>query len=103
MTPEDRDVRRHASGAEMNGGVLYVYYSTAFPRFAAERRQLEQQNAALAVSFQKRYELWLAVHALLMHEDQENEKDEFGNEEAAREMSRQERSRLAREIWPDVL
>ena len=53
---EDRDVRRHASGTEMNGGVLYIYYSTAFPRFVAERQRLEQKNAALSASFQKRYE-----------------------------------------------
>jgi hypothetical protein len=58
---EDRDFRRHASATEMTEGVLYIYYSTAFPRFVAERRRLEQQNPALSVSFQKRYELWLAV------------------------------------------
>lgn len=27
---DDRDVKRHASGAEMTEGTLYVYYSTAF-------------------------------------------------------------------------
>jgi hypothetical protein len=91
---EDGDVRRHASGAEMNSGVLYVYYSTAFPRFATERRQLEQQNAALAVSFQKRYELWLAVHALLMHDDQENADNDI-DDEITKDLLRQERCRLA--------
>ena len=77
---EDGDVRRHASGTEMNGGVLYIYYSTVFPRLTAERRRLEQQNAALSVSFQKRYELWLAVHALLAHDDEENTKDKADEE-----------------------
>jgi hypothetical protein len=88
-----RGVRRHASGTEMNGGVLYIYYSTAFPRFAAERRRLEQQNAALSGSFQKRDELWLAVHALLAHDDEENAKDE-ADEETVKELSRQERCRI---------
>jgi hypothetical protein len=92
---EDRDVRRHASSATKNGDVLYVYYSTAFPRFAAEQRQLEQQNPALAASFKKRYELWLAVHALLMHDDQENADNDIGDEATAKELSRQERCRLA--------
>jgi hypothetical protein len=92
---EDRDVRRHASGTEMSGGVLYIYYSTMFPRFTAEKRRVEQQNAALSASYQKRYELWLAVHALLVYDDEQNAKDDIGDEEAAKELSRQERCRLA--------
>lgn len=92
---EDRDTRKHASGAEMTEGVLYVYYSTTFPRFASEKKKLEQQNPALAQSFQRRYELWLAVHALLKHEDDEAAEDVFGEDEATQEMSRQERCRLA--------
>jgi hypothetical protein len=28
---DDRDVKRHASSAQMTEGTLYVYYSTAFP------------------------------------------------------------------------
>ena len=92
---ESSDVRLHASGAEMSEGILYVYYSTAFPRFVSERRRFEQQNVALAASFQKRYELWLAVHALLVHEDERKPHDEVGDEEALRELTRQERCRLA--------
>jgi len=61
----------------------------------SEKRRLEQQNPALSASFQKRYELWLAVHALLMHDDQENAKDEIGDELTATELRRQERCRLA--------
>jgi hypothetical protein len=92
---EDDDVRRHASGAEMTEGVLYVYYSTQFPRFVAERTRLEQQNPALAASFVKRYELWLAVHALLVHDDAEKGEMPDGNEMLEKELGRQERCRLA--------
>jgi predicted GIY-YIG superfamily endonuclease len=92
---DDSDIRRHASGAEMSDGVLYVYYSTVFPRFVAERQRIEQHNPILSPSFKKRYELWLAVHALLMHDDQENSTDKISDEEAAKELSRQERCRLA--------
>jgi hypothetical protein len=91
---EDSDHRRHASGTEFTGGVLYVYYSTRFPRFVAELRQIEQSNPILAVSFRKRYELWLAVHALLVHDDEEGA-DDSGDEMTAKEQSRQERCRLA--------
>lgn len=92
---EDPDVRRHASGAEMKDGTLLIYYSTVFPRFVAERQRLEQQSPALVKSFIKRYELWLAVHALLVHDDQEN-LDEGGVDEISeKELSRQERCRLA--------
>jgi len=92
---DDQDVKRHASGAEMSDGVLYVYYSTLFPRFTAERTRLEQQTPALAGSFKKRYELWLAVHALLVHDDEEHHEDDVGDELAQKELSRQERCRLA--------
>ena len=50
---DDQDVTRHASGAEMTEGVLYVYYSTQFPRFVAERRRLEQHNPHSRGLFQK--------------------------------------------------
>lgn len=92
---DETDVKRHASGAEMSDGVLYVYYSTVYPRFAAEKKRLEQQNLVLAQSFQKRYELWLAVHALLMYQDQEMAQDVAADEDAAKDFERQERCRLA--------
>lgn len=90
---ESEDVQRHASGAEMSEGTLFVYYSTQFPRFVAERRKFEQQNPALVDSFVRRYELWLAVHALMMHEAD----GDVGatDEKAAEEHWRQERCRLA--------
>lgn len=88
----ETDVARHASGAVMNDGVLYVYYSEVFPRFATERRRLEQQNPALIKSFQKRYELWLAVHALLVYQEHDGIESD---DDAIKEVERQERCRLA--------
>jgi hypothetical protein len=92
---EDQDVARHASGAVMNAGKLYVYYSTAFPRFETEFRRFEQQNPALAQSFQARYELWLAVHSLLMYQEEETVSSKAADEATLIESKRQERCRLA--------
>jgi hypothetical protein len=91
---EDNDVRRHASGTQMSEGVFYVYYSTAFPRFVAERTVFEQKSAALAASFKRRYELWLAVHALLVYDQQQNAAAE-ADDDIALDCARQERCRLA--------
>jgi hypothetical protein len=91
----DTDVNRHASNFVMNSGKLYVYYSEAFPRFATERRRFEMQNEAMANSFRTRYEMWLAVHALLMHQEMEQSGIDGVSEEAFGEMARQERCRHA--------
>jgi hypothetical protein len=92
---EDVDVARHASGAVMNAGKLYVYYSTAFPRFQTELRRFEQQNPAVAQSFQTRYELWLAVHSLLMYQEEQTVSSPPADEATLTESKRQERCRLA--------
>jgi hypothetical protein len=90
---DDTDIERHASGAVWNSGKLYIYYSTAFPRFATEMKRLEQTSAPLAGSFEKRYKLWLAVHALLVYQhQQESAKEE---DDSVKEAERQERCRLA--------
>lgn len=93
--PDDTKVARHASNFMMNEGKLYVYYSEAFPRFATEVRRFEQQNEAMAASFRSRYEMWLAVHSLLMYQETESEDAPELPEDATEEMGRQERSRLA--------
>ncbi|MBJ7437598.1 MAG: hypothetical protein JHD35_01050 [Sphingopyxis sp.] len=90
---EDGTVKRHASAAQMNEGTLYIYYSTKFSRFAGECQRIASQNPALLASFIRRYELWLAVHALLAHEGEQDVVDM--DEEAVAEFSRQERCRLA--------
>ena len=90
---EDGSVKRHASAAQMNEGTLYIYYSTKFSRFAGECQRIANQSPALLASFIRRYELWLAVHALLAHEGEQDVVDM--DEEAVAEFSRQERCRLA--------
>ena len=93
--PDDTDVTRHASNFTMNDGKLYVYYSEAFPRFRTEVRRFEQQNEALAKSFQSRYETWLAVHSLLMYQETESEDDLGISEDIAEKVRHRERSRIA--------
>lgn len=89
----DTDVLKYASGAEMTNGKLLIYYSTHFPRFATEMKRFEQKDPALAKSFKARYQLWLAVHSLLLHQDKE--KWDGLDDETAAELERQERCRLA--------
>jgi hypothetical protein len=98
-----------ASEAEMEEGTLVIYYSTAFPKFAAQRQTFENRDATLATSFAKRYEIWLAVHSLLHYQDQqlaaaEQRISESGAEspdrlqedpDLAQERERQERCRIA--------
>lgn len=92
---DDTDTARHASGAEMSGDTLYIYYSEVFPRFASEMKRLETQDASLALSFRNRYEMWLAVHALLSHQDEQDTDSATLDEATALEMQRQERCRIA--------
>jgi hypothetical protein len=89
---DDTNVAQHASNFIMNEGKLYVYYSEVFPRFSTEFRRFEMQNKATANSFRTRYEMWLAVHSLLMH--QESQIEDIA-EEAINELNRQERCRHA--------
>lgn len=91
----DTDVARHASNFMMNDGRLYVYYSEAFPRFATEVRRFERQDETLVASFRARYEMWLVVHSLLMHQEIERENIPDLSDAVAGEMERQERARLA--------
>jgi hypothetical protein len=83
-----------ATGTQLNEGVLYIYYSTAFPRFSIEKSRLDQQSPSLSASFQVRYELWLAVHALLVHQDEQSlDPTDVGDE--AVELARMDRCRFA--------
>jgi hypothetical protein len=59
-----------ASSAVNDAGRLIVYYSTVFPRYNQLRSQLERKDPSLARSFTSRYEIWLAVHSLILEEDQ---------------------------------
>jgi hypothetical protein len=93
------DVSQVASQAQMEQGKLWVYYSTAFPRFAENHRSFERRDPALASSFTSRYEIWLAVHSLLLQQDDERGSpwgdDGELTEELAAVADRRERCRLA--------
>jgi len=65
------DINTIASQAEMEGGKLVIRYSTVFPKFAGQRGYFESRDPALAESFTRRYEIWLAVHSLLHYQDQQ--------------------------------
>jgi hypothetical protein len=65
------NVESVASSAEMENGKLTIYFSTAFPRFAAPRAGLEARDPTKAMSFVERYKIWLAVHSFFMFRDQE--------------------------------
>ena len=93
--PSDENPNRYASNAVMSSGKLHIYYSESYPRFATELRAFEKQSAAVAKSFQSRYETWIAVHALLMYQEQEENKVDGVDEQAEKEMFRQERARYA--------
>ncbi|MGH9572364.1 MAG: hypothetical protein ACRD40_02375 [Candidatus Acidiferrales bacterium] len=96
-----------ASQAEMEDGVLVIYYSTVFPKFENQRHTLENKDPVLATSFTRRYEIWLAVHSLLHYQDQQlaavdsssalaaEGDDRESSEDAAEERERQERCRVA--------
>lgn len=94
-----------ASSVEMEAGKLVVWYSTVYPKFANLHASLQRRDPALAASFTERYKIWLAVHSLLMFQDEQvagavttsagqrpfNDRDE----EAAEERDREERCRIA--------
>jgi hypothetical protein len=109
LNPDDRmwstldwpeNVGAVASAALMDGGTLVIYFSTVFPRYANQRAALERRDAALAHSFTERYKIWLAVHSLMLRQqDQENAQggaspaDDDPDQVELRE--RQERCRVA--------
>jgi hypothetical protein len=93
------DVTTIASSAEMENGTLVIYYSTAYPKYAGPLARYEQRDQARALSFTKRYEVWLATHSLLYHRDHEQAVQiaalEEGEGDVAEERERQERCRMA--------
>lgn len=57
-----------ASESDMSDGRLTIHYSTVFPAYASRLAVCERKGPAVAAEFNKRYEIWLAVHAMLLHE-----------------------------------
>jgi hypothetical protein len=95
-----------ASSAQMDHGILVVFYSTEFPKFAGPLHAFERSDVNLARSFKNRYETWLAVHSLLLYQDQQAAKGVHISPEGAlmvpmeepdveAERERQERVRIA--------
>jgi hypothetical protein len=64
------NVNTVASSAELESGTLMIYYSTVFPKYANQLAAFERRDPVLARSFSERYKIWLAVHSLLLHQDQ---------------------------------
>jgi hypothetical protein len=95
------DVNSVASAAVPENGKLIIYYSTVFPKYATQRANFERRDVATAASFTKRYEIWLAVHSLLLYQEQrdklstlpQSEQDIDPETEETRE--REERCRVA--------
>jgi hypothetical protein len=93
------EINKVASCAALDGGTLVVWYSTVFPRYAAQRDALERRDTALAESFTSRYKIWLAVHSLLIHAEEAGRSatilpDEVRDDSSA-DWEREERVRMA--------
>lgn len=89
-----------ASSAQMEEGILVIYYSTAFPKYLDRLRRYEGRSAAMAASFKKRYEVWLAAHSLIFQKDQQDADARSaipseGHEASDEHRERQERIRMA--------
>jgi hypothetical protein len=92
------DTANIASEAERDEGVLVVYYSTAFPKYVQVLKQFERRDTTIAASFTRRYEIWLAVHALILDGDksaQDSEAHPAIQEEQMETIERAERGRMA--------
>lgn len=93
------DVSTVAATTQTDNETLIVWYSTVFPPYAKQRARLEQQDTALATSFDERYKTWLAVHALLKVQDEkaaETASTRRGeDDDAAEERDRLEATRAA--------
>lgn len=81
-----------ASWATMEEGILRIYYSSVFPKFAAQFVALERRDTSLGESFRKRYEIWLIVHSLLYHQDQQAKAEESEVSESASDQEREDKT-----------
>ena len=91
-----------ASSAFTDQGILKIYYSTVYPKYADKKAAIEQRNSSLVNSFVKRYEVWLAVHSLLLNQEHGSEIPNQGAQQqqedsstSAEEYERKERCRVA--------
>lgn len=64
---------------EPQGDTLRIRYSTMFPRFVAARDTLHAKDAVSAVSFAKRYEIWLITNVLIHWQDTKDDETPIGD------------------------
>ena len=96
ISEDNTDITIHASRATLSEGTLYIYYSAAFPKFSEEAKRWAGLDLQKAGSFERRYEVWLAVHALLLQEqEEETTAEQDAGEDVAEYFRRQERCRAA--------
>jgi len=100
--PDNISFIAYMSQTEPNGK-LVIYYSTVFPKYNHQKVQLERKDPAVSASFTTRYEIWLAVHSLLIQQNQqqsessdtqEHKKIDI-DEELLENREREERCRVA--------
>jgi len=95
------DENEIASSAIQNDGMLRIYYSTAYPKFAEKLKAFERRDATLADVFTKKYEVWLVAHSLLLDHDKKNNdaggssSTSAGDPEQMEVVERKERCRIA--------
>jgi len=69
------EINEIASDAVEDEAGLKIYYSTVYPKFAEKLKIFERRDSALATSFTKKYEVWLAAHSLLLENDKKAKKN----------------------------
>ncbi len=100
------EINSVASEAVMNQGKLIIYYSKVFPQYANKREIFERKKQSIALTFTKKYELWLVVHSLLFEQDkdekqttaeqeQQEQQEQKKDEEGKEAFERKERCRVA--------
>ena len=61
------DISQVASHQIYSNQKLDIYYSSEYPDFAERFASLQRTNPGRAEHFKKKYELWTAVHSLLLY------------------------------------
>ena len=68
-----------------NEGTLQIRYSTLFPRYRDTVKELELKDAALARSFEARYQIWTITNALIHWQDEKADATPLSAEELPKE------------------
>lgn len=91
------DVNEVAYEAQMEDGVLMIYYSTEFPKFTEKKSTHDKKDSEKGKSFVNKYQIWLVVHALLVVQKKNQSKatDEPDDITLIEQQENQERIRAA--------